>query len=734
LRVAKVDASALTACSRRQLQLADPPQLLTVALLAESKANVFRRLFANRTYPTSCHYGLGESIATFETVLQRWPNIAEADKTLYNLAMARFQVASNPKQLDGLLRASKDFEAVRTRFPHSELAGEAVYFQGECLFNADDLAGASTAYQTLITHYPSSTYASRAYYDLGVVQQTLNDNAAALKTYQSFLSKPEHATHELALEIKVRLAACLQATGELDRAAEQLASVAQTLDAELAPYATLQLGQIKHEQAKYAETASLLRDFATKFPKSDYRNEATKLAGHSYYLADQPQQAIDLLAALANSDGVHSAEAAYWLGRSQLKLKQPEQALQTFEKAVSRFVASPFLPFLKFARVDAIATIAARQPEAAALYETFLNEHPTHSLAPQAAYLAALTSFNTHKYAKARELAEAYLSKPDGDAAIAGDLRYIAAESWLLEKPDDANARTKAESHYRELISKHPEHGKVSQARLRIGWCLQSAEKYADAIQWLRSELSKLDTNQQLPEAQLLIGTSHRALGQHREALTAFNASMATNAAWERGDEAISGAADSHRALGETDQANGMYRKLVDTHRKSLLRPQSLYSLGEIAKQQSKLDEAIQWFQQITTEHADSELVSPAMHALATLYFAKQQYPQTREWATRVIDGKPTDELKQRARYVRGLAWHSEGQFASAIDDLAQYRQAAADPNEAIHADYIACLCRVSLKQFDQAQNQINELIKVKTRLCSGGSRLLRIGPRPPNG
>jgi cellulose synthase operon protein C len=667
------------------------------------------------------HYFLGvcqlhekkftEAIATFQQVLQRWPNFADADKVQYNLAMSRFELASADKHLDGLRQASKDFEVVRARFPQSDLADDAVYFQGECLFNVDDLAAAIIAYQTLISHYAASPYASRAYYDLGVAQQTLNDNAAALKTYQAFLNKPEHATHELASEIRLRSAVCLQATGDLNQAAEQFATVAKIPDFALADYAALQFGLIKHDQAKYAEAATFLREFSTKYPQSEYLGEALKLAGHSYLLADQSQPAIDLLTPLANSNDAQGPEAAYWLARAHLKQSHPDQALQVCEQAIARFASSSFLPYLKFARIDSIFVIPSRKTEAPDLYENFLKEHASHALAPQAAYMASLGAFNLQRYAKSREIAEAYLSKPADDETITGDLRFILSESVLLEKADDPNACARAEALYREFIAKHPEHEKAAKARLRIGWCLQTAKKHPETIQWLTSELSKLDPKQQLPEAQLLIGRSQQAMTKHREAITAFNAGIAANESWERIDELIMAVADSHQSVEEVAPAITQYRKLIDSFPKSKLRPQAYYSLGEIAKQQSKADEALQWFQQLVTQYNDSNLCDSAMHAIASLYYSKGQYPQSREWATRVIDGKSSDELKQRARYVRGLALQGEAQFAGAIDDLNKYLQAPAEAEESANAAYAVCLCHLPLKQFDQAQAKLNELL-----------------------
>ena len=671
------------------------------------------------------HYFLGvcslhekkfnEAAATFQTVLSRWPSLTEADKAQYNLAMSRYELAATAKNVDGFRQAAKDFELVAGKYPSSELADDAFYFQGDSLYHAGDLPSAVTAYQNLLAQHPNSTQAARAYYDLGLTQQTLGELASAAKSYQMFLDKPEYATHELAHEIRLRLGICLQTTGELDKAAEQFSRVSQVAEFELAPFASLQLGRIKHQQDKFEEAANLLKEFPTKYPKSEYLAEALKTAGYCYYLADKPQEAVGLLTPIANSNDPPAAEATLWLGRAQLKLKQPDQSLQTLELGIGRFSTSPFFTYLQFARIDSLFELPNRLAETPVLYEAFLREHPEHPHAPQAAYMAAFSSFGQRLYPKAREISEAYLAKPEhSTTTISPDMRFIAAESYLLEMPENAEAIRKAESLYRDLVSKHPEHSRAARAWLRIGWCLQATNKHQEAIDSLRGALPKLEPLQQVPEAQLLIGISHGKLAQHREALAAFNAAIAANANWPRLDEVLLAAAESHRMLNELAPSVAMYRRLVDTQAKSSRRPTAMYALGELAQQQAQLDEAIQWFQQLASQYADSDLAGPSIHTIAALQITKQQFPQARDTASRLVDGKYSDELRRRGRYLRGIAFHGENNFTRAVEDLATYRQNPVIQEETINAGYVIVMCQISLKQLDAAQGTLAELLKLK--------------------
>jgi TolA-binding protein len=629
-----------------------------------------------------------DAVQMFQNVVSRWPDIQQADKAQYNLAMARYELAAQTKNMDAFRQSANDFQQVGAKYPNSDFVDDAAYYQSDCLFNAGNVTEAITAYQNLIAKYPSSPRAARAYYDLGIAQQELGKSDDAVKTFQTFLAKPEYTTHELSAEIRLRGAICL------------------------------------YEQTRFDEAAKLLVDNSDWFANSDYRIDAIKLAGQCYFMAEKPMDAVRVLTPIASIDAPQKievvAEAAYWLGRSQLKLNQPDQALSTLDAAIGRFKNTTFVISLQFARIDAMYEIPARRAETPALYEGFAREHPTHALAPQAAYMAAFSAFGQQQYRKARELAETYLGNPANQPTIVvPDMKYIAAEAYLLEAVDkntqqQAEARTKAESLYRDLVAKNPEHARASRSHLRIGWCLFSSDGPQEAIQYLRGTLNKFEAKEQLPEAQWLIGRSHAQLNQHREAINSFNAAITANDQWGQLDEVLLAAGGSYRALGELDPATEQLKRLVNSKPDSALRPQALFELGEISRQRDQMDQAIEWFKQVADRYAASEFGGPAIHALAAAHLSKQQYGQAREWTNRLIDGAFSDTLKRRGRYLRGLSFQFENSFAKAIDDLVFYRQNPVNDAEATNASYVLVNCYISEHQYQSAQSELNTLLAAK--------------------
>src|SRR5438445_701778 len=81
--------------------------------------------------------------------------------------------------------AARAFAEVPARFARSKHAAPALYYQGECLFRADDLPGAVALYRKVIAEHPASDILPEVYYALGTAQQELAQDREAAATFQA---------------------------------------------------------------------------------------------------------------------------------------------------------------------------------------------------------------------------------------------------------------------------------------------------------------------------------------------------------------------------------------------------------------------------------------------------------------------------------------------------------------------------------------------------------------------
>ncbi|NQU19895.1 MAG: tetratricopeptide repeat protein [Candidatus Nealsonbacteria bacterium] len=659
-----------------------------------------------------------EAVASFQTVLSKYPNFAKADGAQYNLGMAYYQLAAASKKPEDFKKAATELGTVASKYAASRYAHGALYMQGESLYAAADLKDAVGAYKKLVAAKPSDALLADAYYALGTTEQELGLDADAAATFKAFLDNGSFANHELATEIRLRIAMSLFAEKKYTDAQKHFETVAAVADFPRADFALLRLGQCRLEAGNVAEATDRFAQLLQKFPNSTYKGAAQLAAGKCYYLGDKPDDARKALEPLVAAKQEQSAEAAYWLGRSLLKLDKPADALKVLDDAVKTFTAGEFVAYLQAARADALYDLPDRRKEALPLYQAFLQQHAEHPLASQALYMTALAALGQEDYDTARKQAEAFLAK--GDYA-AHELRpavlYVAAESYLLPAGADGGSSgdlAKAEQLYRELIAKHPEHSRVARAHLRIGWCLFRSEKHDDSINYLKGNLAKLSDPAHVAEAQLLLARSYGATDRHGEAVTACDAALSAKADWSRADEVLAAAAPSLRVLAKPADARARLERLIADFPQSTYRAQALYQLGEIAQDEKKYDEAIARYQEVLNASPDDELAAASNYALGSAYLAKEDYDKAVEALGKVISDNTDAAITARARYLRGLVYQRQDKFAEAVQDIEAYLKTNPTGDETLDARYTLVLCLIGQKQFAPATAALEALLKDK--------------------
>jgi TolA-binding protein len=569
----------------------------------------------------------------------------------------------------------------------------------------------------LVAKYPKSELLGDAYYALGTAQQELVLTQEAATTYQAFLGKPELAKHELANEIRLRLGLTLYDLGKYPEAEKLFMVVVAIPDFPHADFAQLRQAQCRVETNKHAEAAALFLALTKKFPKSAYLNVANLAAGKCYYLTDKLNEARSTLDPLAKAKQPESAEAAYWLGRTLLKLKQPGPALAALEPAVKAFKTGDFAAYLQAARIDALYELPDRRQETASLYANFVKQFPDHPLAAQSQYMAALASLGEEDFSAARTNAEAFLA----DAKLAAnELRpavlFIGAEGHLLaaQAGDKTAVQARAETLYRELVAKFPQHAHVPRANLRIGWLLLQTNKHEDAIKHLAATMATFKEPDQKAEAQLLVGRAHMVAMRHKEATAAFNAALQANPNWTRGDEALLLSSQSLRAVEDVAGSDKQLRLLLTKYPASMFLPQAIYDLAEIAYQLKKHDEAIARYQEFNQKFPADLLAPRATYGLGLAYFAKQEFANTVTQTTTLLTKHAASEVAPSGQYLRGLAHHRLKQFAPAAKDFTAFLATKPTGDELLDSRYALALCHIGLKQYPQATASLAALLNDK--------------------
>ncbi|MGA2067152.1 MAG: tetratricopeptide repeat protein [Thermoguttaceae bacterium] len=488
------------------------------------------------------HYYLGicqlhvkkypEAIAAFQTVLGKYPSFSDAAAAQYNLGMARYQAACQSKNRDDFQAAAEALAAAASKYPQGKHAAAALYYQGEALLAAGQAAAAGAAYKKLIADFPAAPLAADAYYALGLIQQDAGQDADAAATFQKFLGTPQWAGHELAGEVRLRLALVLWQQKKYAEAEPHFAALAAVADFPHADLALLRQGQCRLQLGQAAEAAPLLEGWLKKFPNSPYKTEAQLAAGKCWFSIGKLSEAQQAFEPLAKARGRESAEAAYWLARTLLRLGKPQEALTAVEAAISAghppsgSAAAETATYLELARGDALAELPNRRKEAAAAYEKFVGQHADHPLAAQALYMAASTALAEKDYAAARKHAEAFA----GDPRLAGQpllpaALCIAAEGNLAPGGDAG----KAEQFYRQVAQRFAKSNYSALALYKLGEMSARQKKYDEAVRCYQECLAESPQGEYAAQARSGLAAACFAKEDYAGATTALAALLASN-------------------------------------------------------------------------------------------------------------------------------------------------------------------------------------------------------------
>ncbi len=688
----------------------------------------FLKAFPQDTRVPNAHYQLGvcqlsekklpEATATFKLVLATYPQFKHLDGAQFNLGLTLFQVAQTSKQPNDFKTAAAEFANVPTKFAASLLAADATYYQAESLYLAADKPNAIVAYQKVIATYPAATILPEAFYGLGTTQADLDQHVEAVTTFTTLVQKFPQSP--LVPEAKLRLGSSLVAQKKHAEAEPHFVQAAAVAGFALADVATLKQGQALFDQNKFPEAATVLDTVPTKFPKSEQLGPALTAAGKARFKAGQFPQAQTALTTVVTQKLPTAPEAAYWLGRTLIALKQPATVVATVDPVIAANAQSEFIPALQLVRIDSIYEIPERRKETVPLYSQFAGQFAAHELAPEAKYRAAIAALQTGDYPNAQAQAEQFFATAGfAKHALVQEVVFVAGEAYLLNQPE-ANL-AKAEPLFRRLVTEFPTNPHVPQAQVRIGLCLYSAgivanqpPKFEECIAYLNPIVATLKDPALIAEARYLIGRAHGEMKRHPDAIASFRAAQQAKPDWDRIDEVLLALGVSLRAVNDAPNATIELTKLNQIAT-SKLRDRALFHLAEIDRGLKKPDTAVAFYQQVVTGFPMSDLVPAALYGSGAALFEKPDYPNAVTHLSKLIAEKPQSELVPAALFLRGLCQHRLKQFDPALKDLTQFIATnKATEKDALDAKFAMALCQAGLKQFAPAITTLTQLLTAK--------------------
>ncbi len=468
---------------------------------------------------------------------------------------------------------------------------------------------------------------------------------------------------------------------------------------EKAANAKLYLGQSLVHLRKFDEARPVFRDFVRKHPEHrDASLGKYRVAECSYFLDDYPTARKEFRDFLDTAPADHALLkwALLYLGESELRLKNMQDAADAFEQLLTQFPDSPLVDDARFGLARAYESLERRQ-EAIELYRK-LAENEQGLRAADAQFNLSARLFEDQQFAEAAASFDAVVTKfPDSSLAPLAQLNSgfshyhqgdhaAAIESFTRVREDDKYGST---------------------ARYWIGLSQKSLGQFDQAAETLLAAY-EADEDQPLAASMLFYaGESKLGAKAYDESLPLFLKVFEKWPESEQADDALHSAVEAALLAGKVTEAEQIRRQFVEQFPNSglqlpveLLHGRVLLARGDElaeegtddsqAKSKQAYERGVETFQKVLQESTIPQTQSMARLQLARAYDRLRDYDRLVETLEPLASAASTEaagDEELRALVMQSNGWLSLKKFDRALETGKQYiarRPQGEDVSEAL--------------------------------------------------
>jgi len=529
----------------------------------------------------------------------------------------------------------------------NEVRAGSYFLKGEAFSIAQRYEDAITAYGAVFrtTNANKTDYYVKTRYGIGYAYYNNKQYDKALTHFKAYINDNAVTPNNPNLnDAIIRLADCYYIAKDYNQAIS-LYDKAIAQNAVDRDYAYFQKGVILGLNGNREAAVENLRTLLSKFPKSQYADEAVyqkallDFEGGSY--ATAIAGFTDLIENRTASRLVPNALQKRGLAYNNLR--KPNEAIADFKRVLDEFPTAKIASNALYSLQETLAS--SNQTEAFEPYLTrFKSANPQSDALESIEFEASKSLYFNEKYAQAITKLESYL-KTYPNTTFASDARYFLADSYLKQN-DKATALTR----FKEVVEENKSEY-LNRAILRVAETEFENKNYPEAIKYF-TRLREVSANKK-EQANALLGLmrsyylsndynntrliADELIGQGNAALNAYNAALL-----HKGKATY--------ALGNLDEALTQLNATV-TSATDVNGAEAQYLVAEILNKQTKYKESNDVALKISTTFAtyDYWLVKSFL-LIADNYTAQKEYFQARATLNSIIENATIKELIEEAK------------------------------------------------------------------------------------
>ncbi|ABC29394.1 uncharacterized protein conserved in bacteria [Hahella chejuensis KCTC 2396] len=649
------------------------------------------------------------AISAYEGLLKKYPNRAENDQVLYQLAKAYDLEGRRDDSFNALNRLVKEY-------PRSSYFHEAQFRRGEILFTNGDYDASQRAFESVIRGGAKTGFEQQALYMHGWSLFKQGEYETSLDSFVKVLDlvMPESDDLDaLSKESRTLVEDQLRVMGfafnYLDGVDTVTSLFARVGARSYEHLIYQQYGELLVKEERYTDAVSVYRRFIELHPLSKWSPYYQERVIQTLIVAGFGSSVLPEKAAFVKNYGVTSD--FYWRQQDEKvkaftadKLRvyidelatHHHAAAQTLDRnvAAGRNGRAKGLDGKEISAQQARTAMRDEYASAAAYYQEFVDTFPQDPKAPQMVFLRGETLFAVQRYEEAivayEKAAYEYQGFAKGaEAGYAAITAFdeLASGSAEAERAQIELRKIESQIRFAQSYASDPRAGAVMASAAEKLFAMKDYPRAIDVAQRLTQRTPPPD-NASLLGAWLIISHSQFELKQYAEAEKSYSRVLALMPANDkrRGEIAELLAASIYKqgelmlAANDVNGAIDQFLRVGQAAPTASVRANADYDAATYMLQQGQWDRAISVLNGFRQRYPQHELAKDVPAKLAMAYRNTEQWDAAAGELAVISQSHPDGETRRESLLLSAELYEKSGQTQKAIDTYRDYANSYPEP------------------------------------------------------
>ena len=575
--------------------------------------------YALTTYETTTAFG--ESVSAFEQFLTEFPNskytnqsydyLASALMTTKNYESAYqtiqkikspnaklletkqyllYQLGTEAFTQNNLNKAIEYFTLSLQNSSSGKYSAESLFWRSECYFRTNSIDKSITDLKAFFSNANSKTSINRntANYSMAYAYFSQKDYNTALIWFLKYTESETNTANTIYSDALNRIGDCYFNDRNFAKA-ENYYTKASGVSPNTGDYAIFQSAYAAGLQSNYTSKISRLESLISKYPNSEYVDDALYEIGRSYIMLENETKAISTYQRLIDSypNANLTRKAALEIGMIYFNENKYEQSIAAYKQVISKYPGSQEA----FTALESLESVYVEINDVATYlaYTKTLGVKIGNSTAAREdsiSYIAAERQYMNANYQQAISGMSTYLKKYCSGGRYCTNAQFYLADSYYK-----INDKNKALQAYQELL-KIGGNQYIEEAAIRSAEITYDNKDYSAALQYFKQLQTVAQTTENRNVGRLGVLRCSYFLNDNQTTINIANEIIADyRSTDELKSEARFNRGKAYIALNQNNQALADLKILAEDTR-TANGAESKYLLAEVYFKQNKLTES----------------------------------------------------------------------------------------------------------------------------------------------